>query len=89
MVKRKDFSVKALVKWLETMPADKEYDWSNASNCLLGQWCKSQGLDGDKLHDKSCDLGKEDVFYDIALRQPRQCTFGAALRRASALSSNK
>jgi hypothetical protein len=90
MAKRKNFSVKALIKWLETKPESERYDWSTASNCLLGQWCRSQGLEGRALHSKSCELGKEDAFYDIALRDTSRCTFGEALRRASSrLPSNK
>lgn len=82
----KNFSKRDLVEWLETQPADKRYDWSSATNCLLGQWCKSKGLSGKQVHDKSVALGKLDVFYDIALRDTGRCTFGAALERAKALS---
>lgn len=79
-----EFSVRSLIGWLETQPADKEYDWMEASKCLLGQWCQSKGLCGDGLHDKSVELGESDVFYKIALRDIHRCTFGAALKRARA-----
>lgn len=82
---KRDFSVKNLIEWIETKPADEGYNWADSMKCLLGQWCASKGLRGDRLHDKSCALGQLNEFYDIALRDYKKCTFGAALKRAKAL----
>ncbi len=81
-----DFSVKNLIRWVETQPPQKVYDWSSARNCLLGQWCKSLGMKGDELFEKSIALAKLDTFYDIALRESHKCTFGDALERARRFS---
>lgn len=86
MAEDKDYSVEALIKWLETKPADEPYDWIDADHCLLGQWCASKGLEGQVLHDKSCNLGENDTFYEIALKHVTRNTFGAALKRARRLA---
>jgi hypothetical protein len=75
-----NFSIESLIVWLEKQPADKAYDYHDASNCLLGQWCASMGLEGEDLKDKSINLGEDDDFFDIALEG--DYTFGAALVRA-------
>lgn len=87
MAKEKDFSVSALIAWLKTMPADESYDWMDASNCALGQWCGSMGLRGEARRRKSVKLGEDDTFYQIALQDTYDPTFGKALRKALAIPS--
>jgi len=87
MDKEKEFTVPNLIEWLKTMPENKKYDWSSARTCLLGQWCQSKGLKGETLRAMSCVLGREEVFYDIALRESHRCTFGQALQRALSVTS--
>jgi hypothetical protein len=89
-VKAEPFSLDSLIAWLEKQPADKEYNWSLAGSCLLGQWCEARGLLGGELFNKSLELGQwsngNDVFAEVALGNLSECTFGAALKRARALS---
>jgi hypothetical protein len=87
MASQNDFSVENLIWWLETMPPDKRYDWTSPPHCLLGQWCASKGIKGAALRAKSIELARENDFYDIALLETHQCTFGRALERALAISS--
>lgn len=85
------FSLESLIAWLEKQPADKEYDWSRAGSCLLGQWCEAHGLYGEELFTKSIELGqwdgKNNGFAEAALGSLTECTFGAALKRARAANS--
>jgi len=79
------FSLESLIAWLETMPADKKYDWAFAESCLLGQWCAANGLAGDELFEKSIELGNfaaAPAIANAALGKLNECTFGAALERA-------
>jgi len=85
MTEEMDFTVEDLVKWIENQPPDKRYDWTTAGSCLLGQWCKSKGLKGPALRNKSIELGHDDDFYRIAL-SGYPFTFGAALDRARSLA---
>lgn len=80
------FSLDALIAWLEKQPANQSYDWSRAGECLLGQWCKFNGLEGVAAREKSIILGGavnfSDPIYQAALGSLHECTFGAALERA-------
>lgn len=80
------FTPENLIAWLEKQPVNKEYDWSFAGSCLLGQWCEANGLYGEELFTKSIELGqwrgKNGVFAEAALGNLTECTFGAALDRA-------
>jgi len=82
------FSLESLIAWLEKQPAEKKYDWSSADECLLGQWCKFNGLKGAAAREKSLVLGAPVNFlepiYQTALGSLHECTFGAALTRARA-----
>jgi hypothetical protein len=81
-------SPEALIAWLETMPKDQCYSYTNPKQCMLGQWTKS--IDPESrvtiVHGKpyvyvifgqTVDLAR---YGDIAFSKPR--TFGRALRQA-------
>ena len=79
-------SLANLISWLETMPADERYEWSDQCKCMLGRWVRSidrNSRDGDKnsynyiVNGRAVDLCR---FADIALAG--DATFGAALDRA-------
>jgi hypothetical protein len=72
------FTRDALIAWLRTQPADKEYIWSDPVFCLMGQY----------LADNASCWGAfsySDMpdYYKIAQTKPWK--FGAALKRAEAL----
>ena len=79
-----------LIAWLETMPADTEYEYASNRDCLLAQFLKACGctdvtcgsfsIDYNGLQDEPLPVG----WWRIALGRPR--TFGAALERAKALA---
>lgn len=78
-------SLEGLIAWLETQPADEEYDWANCEGlCLIGLYAASIGISWDKVvreeNGRSIygDLTVARGFY--ACRRPR--TFGGALNRA-------
>ncbi|MCK1363512.1 hypothetical protein [Bradyrhizobium sp. 62] len=85
MSEQMEFTVKDLVEWIGKQPPDKRYDWTTAGSCLLGQWCKSKGMKGPALRNKSIELGHDDDFYRIALAG-YPFTFGAAMDRARSLT---
>lgn len=81
-------SLDGLIAWLETMPADGEYDWANIRGCLGFQYLTAVGLPVDCCSgDYWIDAHGRDHALpwlpDIAGLVP--WTFGAALQRARAL----
>jgi len=75
-----DYSIENLIAWLETKPADEGYDWTDADNCLLGQWAAANGAHDPR--EISLNLAEDDTFYHIALEKIGDCYFGSALHRA-------
>lgn len=96
-VKADPFSLESLIAWLEKMPADEVYCFSNWGGCLLAKWAQSvdpsaytgrQGRKSDfpngfhyAVNGRVVDLGG---FKGIAsgIYHSREWTFGAALTRA-------
>ena len=80
-------SLRKFIAWLETMPANQEYNYANPWSCAVGQYLNDSGRPGAGLgvsFIKSCmdetDPGR--WLWEIAAGVPR--TFGAALKRARA-----
>lgn len=68
-----------LIAWLAKQPKDKSYDWLHPAHCLLGQWCRSEGV--IDVVGQSLMLADKDLpYFGIALVPP--FNFGAALKRA-------
>jgi hypothetical protein len=77
-------SLRAMIAWLETKPADEEYDYIDAPRCAIAQYLQAQGRSED---DSVVDFWptpepsqKDYWLFDIACTVP--WTFGAALERA-------
>ncbi len=93
------FSLESLTAWLETMPANGEYNWGDCGygtrGCLLMQYFRAKGF-------RNARGGASTVRYDwwfwqrkasipetfiaISVRSPN--TFGAARDRARSILSN-
>lgn len=83
-------SFESLIAWLETMPADKAYEYDNCrGGCLYGLYMAHHNIEWEK--SGACgtdDSGPartgfcERVYATVAARRP--WTFGAALKRARA-----
>lgn len=78
------FSLENLIAWLEGQAPDAGYDWSDAGQCVLGQFAAAMGAEDAEL--ESLTLGSVKPFDDVALNSPY--TFGAALERARASLSS-
>src|SRR6266404_2628612 len=82
------FSLEGLIAWLETMPADKRYNYEDCSGeCLYGQYMTSHGIPWDESGHFESDVAKtlpakfcNLVYSKVACFMPH--TFGAALERA-------
>jgi hypothetical protein len=85
-------SLVALIAWLETMNPTKEFDFSNMSKCMLGQWVKycdpEARADGGQLgsfgyivHGEAVDFRSNPAFIGAA----HGGTFGGALSAANYL----
>lgn len=90
------FSVKSLVKWLETKPASGRYSYIDGGHCLIAQYLQANGFSEARVgpfdyrltaKGHKSRLSKE--FHDIAMgqrvlsfRNTDGHSFGAALRRA-------
>lgn len=81
------FSLENLIAWLETMPADQQYDFCDLGQCLLAQWALS--VDPQSLptgigayeyivHGSVIDLSR---FKTVAINHDTGRTFGEALER--------
>ena len=79
-----------LINWLETKPADEEYDYGSIHECLFAQFfthcgctdvvCGSLSIDYNGLKE----VRLPNVYNRIAVGRPS--TFGAALERAKSLA---
>jgi len=88
------FALEGLISWLETVPSDDEYNWHSATDCLLCQYFRAQGLPVNSLGISKITLRDgqsipiphrhDNPFHDVACREPY--TFGAALSRARDLA---
>lgn len=91
-IKADPFSLENLIAWLEKQPHQKEYNYCDPTDCLIGQYLKSQGLSGSDavLASDALDrLGWLHIAQDHK-NSPQRWTFGDALERArAAISSNK
>lgn len=86
-------SLDNLIAWLETQPADKEYDYLDNQNCVLAQYLTASGI---KVHGVAGQAYRiEENFSDYiplprsfqsvavdGIRKIGGSTFGAALKRA-------
>jgi hypothetical protein len=77
-------SRRELIAWLETMPPDKRYDFSNSLICATAQFLKSKGV---PWLDRIVRFGgpgdsRGRWLFEIVGRRP--WTYGAALERARA-----
>lgn len=85
------FSLEGLIGWLETMPGDGEYDFTNCEGaCLLGQYMTSIGepWSDNRYAEIAIEMcrGYKDLTFYIGVQRPH--TFSAALTRArTALAS--
>ena len=80
-------SLRGLIAWLETKPADEQYEYSQPLKCVAAQYLQSMGC---PEKDSSVDFGgyvaletkapDRDWLYQIVSQFPQ--TFGAALERA-------
>jgi len=82
-------SLRGLIAWLETMPPDQSYSYTDPFNCVLGQYLRSTGNGG--IVNFSSDPVRTWLYfiasgYARAETDPRATppayTFGAALERA-------
>lgn len=89
-------SLRALIAWLETQPADTQYDFCQPYQCVLAQHLQALGYPEDKSNVQ-LPIGEDDDEADwlnvIAQGNgvaAEDWTFGAALARArAALSSGE
>jgi hypothetical protein len=93
-VKADPFSLRSLIAWLETQPADETYCYMDNGHCLVAQYLESHGYRNLGVDRRgfyySVGVGRArawqdlpPVLNDIALRGLH--TFGAALERARSL----
>lgn len=85
-------SLRGLIAWLETKDQTETYDWSNAENCVLGQYYRALGMPhtvrliGFKTQADDMGIDVNDLCCIATDNQmdegPR--TFGGALKRARA-----
>ena len=77
------FSLEGLIAWLDTMPADRAYCYTDFGRCLAAQFCAFAGR-GYKVQSTFTPASSNEPFplvlERIALEHPR--TFSAALTRA-------
>jgi hypothetical protein len=87
-------TIESLIAWLETMPANKRYEYEICNGkCLYGLYMASHGIAwGESGACSTLDSGQERadfcamVYEHVAVQRP--WTFGAALDRAkTALAS--
>lgn len=86
-------SLDNLIAWLETQPADKEYDYLDNQNCVLAQYFKASGIKVHGVAGLAYRTGENSSdyiplplsFQSVAVDDIRKIggsTFGAALKRA-------
>lgn len=76
-------SLRVLAAWLETMPPNERYDFRNPFDCVLAQYMKAQGLPA------VVEVPEDGWITDVSQGDgyDEDWTFGAALERARAVSS--
>lgn len=89
-IKADPFSLEGLIAWLETMPADREYEFMDCDGaCLLGQYMahvkEPWSMDGYIQIARHMLNGHHGLTFSVGARFPR--TFGAALKRALAANT--
>ena len=85
------FSLQGLIAWLETQPAETEYEYTNTSDCLLCRYFKARGvpvsyMGGVRWFDHT---GNAHPLPDGLRAAPHAHTYGAALARAKALAKSE
>lgn len=93
-VKTDPFTLESLIAWLEKMPADGVYCYTDGGACLLHQYYTSCGFKdvqvhgwGRWSHSGAKRIESPDGFWPVSADPSlsRDWTFGAALSRARAL----
>jgi uncharacterized membrane protein len=74
------YSLDTFIAWLETMPAEGEYNYWDCGDCLVGQYATALGIPDSWFDIHSANHSQ---FGLIAALSP--CTFGSALERAKAM----
>ena len=83
-VKADPLSLESLIAWLETQPPETEYEWTDChGGCLIGRYFAAMGIKGP-LYSEVFDEGWKYARVCSDLSGPT--TYGAALKRARALS---
>lgn len=86
------WSLRDLIAWLETKPADEAYCYVESGRCMIAQYLKAKGwaeprVDPDYVDDFSS--GERKILPDgwdyVAYGRGEGATFGAALNRAREL----
>jgi hypothetical protein len=77
--KFKPLSTAGLVAWLETKNPETEYDWKSVDGCLIGKYLAAVAPDAVCRYSTTFA-----GYFDFAA--PKPWTFGAALKRARALT---
>jgi hypothetical protein len=78
------FSMDGVIAWLETMPADRAYDYHDCRGaCMYGQYMAAHGYSWSTATEIQHDF--RNYVYRIAFSHPH--TFGAALDRARSAAS--
>lgn len=79
-------SLRDFVGWLETMPANETYNFTDPFGCALAQYLQARGC---SMMESSIEFGPvpqptDDGYWlaEIVRQQPQ--TFGGALKRARA-----
>ena len=93
-------SLRELIAWLETMPANEQYEFMFAGICAIARFLESKGASPeDRVVDFGAGLTPDDDSYWLGLRpgdegywllqivSNRPYTFGAALERARTAAS--
>lgn len=75
-------SFAGLVAWLETQPRDDLYDWFEIDRCVVGRYLAAQHPAAVLIY--SGLFKNVGEYYRVCQAKPH--TFGAALKRARALS---
>lgn len=81
--------LKGLISWLETMPANKEYDFfDHEGGCMVGQYMASVGEPWSSVRYEQIvwSITGERDSLKFSIGHDRPWTFGAALERARALA---
>lgn len=83
-VKADPFSLESLIAWMEKQPAEKAYDYTHPSKCLVAQYLKAMGV---KHFSLSVSELKQLGWNRIVNPLYGEHTFGGALKRTRALAA--